>query len=158
MGKLISSSAVIDDDWVRLEDEEPLQCRRRLMVSAARLRRDWEVFEQISCELGVELEVSEQVEDLSDYLDRLDLIVLKFDVFADGRAFSQARLLRERLNYTGSLRATGEVLRDQLAFMQRCGFDQFELADSEDLVLALNAFTDISQAYQPDATIQASYR
>ncbi len=67
-----------------------------------------------------------------------------------GRAFSQARLLRERMAYRGDIRAQGDVLRDQLSFMQRCGFTQFQLADSEEISLALNAFSDISHSYQPE--------
>jgi uncharacterized protein (DUF934 family) len=60
------------------------------------------------------------------HLGRLKLIVLHFPKFTDGRAYSQARLLRGRLGYRGELRATGAVLRDQLPFLLRCGFDSFE--------------------------------
>jgi uncharacterized protein (DUF934 family) len=59
-------------------------------------------------------------------LQQLKLIVLDFPKYTDGRAYSQARLLRGRLGYRGELRATGQVLRDQLPFMLRCGFDSFE--------------------------------
>jgi uncharacterized protein (DUF934 family) len=65
-------------------------------------------------------------EDLAPQLGRLKLIVLHFPKFTDGRAYSQARLLRGRLGYRGELRATGNVLRDQLPLMLRCGFDSFE--------------------------------
>ena len=69
---------------------------------------------------------------------------LNFLSFADGRAFSQARLLRERYDYRGDIRAHGEVLRDQLSFMQRCGINQFNLAEGEDLELALAALSTTS--------------
>ena len=100
--------------------------------------------------LGVELEATDRVADIEALLARLQLVVLNFTAFADGRAFSQARLLRERFSFQGDIRAQGEVLRDQLSFMQRCGVSQFCLTDSEDVDLALNAFTDISKSYQPE--------
>ena len=114
------------------------------------MRDDWKALYESSVSLGVELEVTDLVEDIAGYLARLELVVLRFESFADGRAFSQARLLRERLGYTGLLRASGEVLRDQLAFMRRCGFDQFLLADGEEVDLALAAFSDINRSYQPE--------
>lgn len=75
---------------------------------------------------AVSLANTDPVADLAPYLGRLRLIVLEFPRFSDGRAYSQARLLRGRLGYRGELRATGGVLQDQVAFMLRCGFDSFE--------------------------------
>lgn len=78
------------------------------------------------------------------------VIILDFPKFKDGRAYTQARLLRERYGYTGEIRARGEVLRDQLLFMARCGFDAFEFAGpkAEEASAALREF---SFAYQPAA-------
>lgn len=82
-------------------------------------------------------------------LDGVNLVVLNFPKFTDGRAYSQARLLRERLGYTGELRATGVVLRDQLPFLLRCGFDSFE-SDQPGFGEALDkARTLFSVVYQP---------
>ena len=150
MGVLISLSRVIEDDWQRLEVDTPIRAGTRVLVGPQRLRDDWVALKDADIELGVELEATDSIEDFVEYLDRLSLVVLTFEVFADGRAFSQARLLRERLGFTGGIRARGDVLRDQLGFMRRCGFDQFDLADSEEVELALNAFADISRAYQPE--------
>ena len=58
----------------------------------------------------------------------MKLIILDFPKFTDGRAYTQARLLRERLGYTGELRASGAVFIDQLPFLLRCGFDSFASA------------------------------
>ena len=69
---------------------------------------------------------TDDVMQVQDRLATAKLVVLNFPKFTDGRAYSQARLLRERLGYTGELRATGAVLRDQLPFLLRCGFDSFE--------------------------------
>lgn len=77
-----------------------------------------------------------------------DLIAIAFPSFTDGRPYTAARLLRERYAYTGELRATGQVLRDQLFFMVRCGFDTFEVADAEAFAQAMH---EISVVYQPAA-------
>lgn len=75
---------------------------------------------------AVALANTDELDGLIAHLGRLKLIVLHFPKFTDGRAYSQARTLRGRLGYAGELRATGQVLRDQLPFMLRCGFDSFE--------------------------------
>jgi len=76
-------------------------------------------------------------------------IILEFPAFKDGRAYSQARLLRERYGFTGEIRARGDVLRDQLLFMARCGVDAFEFTgDVDGANTALNEF---SFAYQSAA-------
>ena len=75
---------------------------------------------------AVALANTDPVEELAPHLGELRLITLHFPKFSDGRAYSQARLLRGRLGYEGELRATGNVLQDQLPFMLRCGFDAFE--------------------------------
>ena len=82
---------------------------------------------------------SDSVDDLSGF----SVIILQFPAFKDGRAYSQARILRERLGYAGEIRARGDVLRDQLLFMVRCGFDAFELAgeDSSDAQASLHEFS-----------------
>ncbi|MEZ5893212.1 MAG: DUF934 domain-containing protein [Parvularculaceae bacterium] len=77
-------------------------------------------------------------------------IILDFPAFKDGRAYSQARLLRERYGYAGEIRARGDVLRDQLLFMARCGVDAFEI-DSDDKAGLNAALKEFSFAYQPAA-------
>ena len=98
---------------------------------------------------AVSLANTDPVEDLAPHVGRLRLIVLNFPKFSDGRAYSQARLLRGRLGYVGELRATGGVLQDQLPFMLRCGFDSFE-SDQKGFGEALaKARTLFSVVYQP---------
>ena len=146
---VINSCEVIADEWRRLDDTASITDTYSIIVSAARLSNDWRLLQHARCRLGVELSVIDLVEDIGTMLPRLDLVVLNFEAFADGRAFSQARLLRERYSFVGDIRAQGEVLRDQLAFMRRCGISQFSLLDDEDVAQALGAFGDISQNYQP---------
>lgn len=98
---------------------------------------------------AVALANTDPVEDLAPHVGRLRLIVLNFPKFSDGRAYSQARLLRGRLGYRGELRATGGVLQDQIGFMLRCGFDSFE-SDQKGFGEALaKARTLFSVVYQP---------
>jgi uncharacterized protein (DUF934 family) len=98
---------------------------------------------------SVTLANTDPVETLAPDVGSLKLIVLNFPKFTDGRAYSQARLLRERLGYRGELRATGAVLRDQLPFLLRCGFDSFE-SDQPGFAEALaEARTLFSVVYQP---------
>lgn len=97
---------------------------------------------------GVWLEPDDEFDALLPDLDRLTLIAVNFPVFTDGRGYSVARLLRERHGYRGELRAVGDVLRDQLYFMRRCGFDAFGLRADQDAELALRAFDDYSVSYQ----------
>ena len=102
-----------------------------------------------SAAIGVVWPNNRRVAELAPYLDRLALVVLVFPTFKDGRAYSQARLLRERLGYTGGLRATGAVFLDQLPFLLRCGFDSFE-SDQPGFGAALEkARTLFSVVYQP---------
>ncbi len=97
---------------------------------------------------AVALANTDQPDELSMQLGRLKLIVLHFPKFTDGRAYSQARLLRGRLGYRGELRATGAVLRDQLPFLLRCGFDSFESEQPGFGVALARARTLFSVVYQ----------
>lgn len=78
----------------------------------------------------------------------LPLVAVEFAQFVDGRGYSIGRLLRERFGFTGELRAIGDVLRDQLLALTRCGFNAFELKEGKSLEDALHAFDDFSDAYQ----------
>jgi len=97
---------------------------------------------------GVWLAPQEDPAALAGDLDRLPLVAVSFPQFTDGRGFSTARLLRERYRFKGELRAVGDVLRDQLLFLGRCGFDAFALRDDQDAEAALAAFDDFTEAYQ----------
>jgi len=94
------------------------------------------------------------------YLDRLALVALVFPTFRDGRAYSQARLLRERYGYHGEMRATGQVLRDQFLFMTRAGFDAFEVKKPADAEAFAGTVQRYSVFYQPtgDGRLTALHR
>jgi uncharacterized protein (DUF934 family) len=97
---------------------------------------------------GVLLENTEDPRVLAADFDQLALIAVRFPKFTDGRGYSIARLLR-RLGWKGELRAVGDVLRDQLFYMTRCGFDAFALRADQDAQVALTAFSDFTAPYQP---------
>jgi uncharacterized protein (DUF934 family) len=88
------------------------------------------------------------LEPLRPYLESLPLIAVTFATTGDGRGFTQASLLRERLGYTGELRAVGQIRIDQMFFLARCGFDAFELLDGEDPASAIAQLERFSVAYQ----------
>ena len=97
---------------------------------------------------GVVLQGSDDPAALAAYLQRISVVAIQFARFNDGRGYSIARLLRQRYGYRGELRATGDVLRDQLFYLKRVGFDAFELRADQDVEAALGAFGDFSEAYQ----------
>ncbi len=97
---------------------------------------------------AVRLEPGDDARDLLPHLSRIRLIEVNFPVFGDGRGYSAARILREA-GYDGELRAVGEVLVDQIAFMRRCGFDAFAPETPLDAGDAEMAFTRVAEVYQP---------
>jgi uncharacterized protein (DUF934 family) len=99
---------------------------------------------------AVYLEPGEAPLPLFDHLGEIPVIAINFPAFMDGRGFSYARELRER-GYSGELRATGHFIRDQLAYLARCGFDAFQMEDEAQLDDALASLGDFSEAYQAAA-------
>lgn len=97
---------------------------------------------------GVILDPSDDPAAIAPDVGSLALIAVRFPKFADGRGYSTGRLLRERYKFAGELRAIGDVLRDQLSLMERCGFDSYLLRDDQDVATALAAFGDFSETYQ----------
>ncbi|MEE2893750.1 MAG: DUF934 domain-containing protein [Pseudomonadota bacterium] len=101
-------------------------------------------------DLGVWLAPDDEPEALAPALEGLNLIAVRFPVFTDGRGLSSASLLRARLGFTGTLRAVGDVLRDLLVPMRRCGFDSFALRDDVDVDTAVHTLETVAHYYQGD--------
>ncbi len=97
---------------------------------------------------GVWLDADESPEALADDCHQLPLVAINFPVFSDGRGYSYARVLRDEYRYAGELRAVGDVLRDQLQFYARCGFNSFALREDRDAAAALDGLDDFSVSYQ----------
>nr|WP_294979175.1 DUF934 domain-containing protein [uncultured Pseudomonas sp.] len=102
--------------------------------------------------LGVWLDSDEEPEAIAEDLDKFQVIAVNFPAFTDGRGFSTARLLRERFDYKGEVRAIGDVLRDQLFYMQSCGFDAYAIRADRDPHDALASLEDFSEVYQTSVT------
>jgi uncharacterized protein (DUF934 family) len=101
--------------------------------------------------LGVWLDADEEAEEIGDDVANFQVIALNFPAFTDGRNYSNARLLRDRYGFKGELRAIGDVLRDQLFYLHRCGFDAFAIRADKDPYEALEGLTDFSVTYQAAA-------
>jgi uncharacterized protein (DUF934 family) len=125
---LVKSGKVVEDRFVRVADGEPVPEQGPVIVSADRFLADADEFAQRQDAVGVVWPNNRSVAELEPHLTRLALIALVFPAYKDGRAYSQARVLRERYGFRGELRATGQVLRDQFLFLIRAGFDAFEVA------------------------------
>lgn len=146
---LLKDGRLVEDPWRLIDDAAPVPAREPAIVSFARFQAEREALLARGALLGLTLCNTDPVDALAGVLDRLELIVLAFPKFSDGRAYSQARSLRERLGFTGELRATGDVLVDQALFMRRCGFDAYEIADAEKAPRFIEAFKTFSVFYQP---------
>ena len=151
MTTLIKDRAITEDSWQRVSDDAPVPEAGDVLVTLDRLTRDSAALKARSGRLGVVLQADNLAEDLSDHVEALSLVAVDFPKYTDGRSYSIARLLRDRYGYKGELRAVGNVLRDQLFYMLRCGIDAFELQEGKDAEEALAAFDEFSVTYQAGA-------
>ena len=101
-----------------------------------------------SAALGVWLDSNQDPAELADDIERFDVIAINFPKFTDGRGYSIAALLRDRYGFKGELRAIGDVLRDQLFYLQRVGFNAFAVRSDRDIHDAVKALADFSESYQ----------
>jgi len=156
---LVRNGYIAIDDFFHAADGAELPGDGPVLVSAARFLENPELL-LARGKVGVIWPNNRDVDDLVPYLDRLALVALVFPSFRDGRAYTQARLLRERFGYEGELRATGQVLRDQFVFMLRAGFDAFEVKKQSDAEAFANVAKRYSVFYQPtgDGRITAFHR
>lgn len=145
---LLRGGEILEDDWSRLADDDPLPHGVDVIVSSDRLSNGFEAFEKHGGRLGVALSNDAPVDGLVPYLGALHLVVLEFPGFTDGRAYSQAIRIRRHLQFTGELRAAGNILPDQVSYMRQCGFDSFEVTDRHDLDIWLRAATAMTLTYQ----------
>lgn len=157
---LVKDGMIVADAFIHVADDAELPVGAAVLVSTARFLHNPEGLLVETQKLGVIWPNNRALDDLLPYLDRLAVVALVFPSFRDGRAYSQARLLRERHGYHGELRATGQVLRDQFLFMLRAGFDALEArkeSDAEAFALTAKRY---SVFYQPtgDGRVTALHR
>ena len=154
--QIIRDRRIVEDDWTAVTDDAALPASGNVIVSWARWQAERAAL-TARRHVGVSIPGTLDVGELKDDLASLALVALRFGFIQpkpeggrtfDGRAYSQARLLRERYGFEGEIRATGDVFRDAMYYMQRCGVNAFELKAGADLQDALKAFIDFSLGYQ----------
>jgi uncharacterized protein (DUF934 family) len=148
---LVENGKVVEDRYVTIADDAPLPERMPVIVSAKRFLSDAAALSSRDGSLGVSWPNDRRIAELKPWLGHLALVALHFPKFRDGRAYSQARLLRESLGFRGTLRATGDVLRDQFTFLVRAGFDSFDVKKPADAAAFAKSVERYSVFYQPSA-------
>lgn len=151
--QVIKNREVINDDWQLIRDIEtdaPIP-EGKVILPFEYWQANREALLKRDIEHAVWINGDVVTEDLLDDLEHFAVIALDFPVFGDGRSYSHASLLRKRYGYEGDLRAVGDVLQDQLFFMQRCGFDSYGVREDKDINEALKSFNDFSVRYQAAA-------
>jgi uncharacterized protein (DUF934 family) len=150
------AAEIVVDRFERVADDDALPEAGGVLVSLTRFAAERDTLLSRDGELGIWLQSSESPDAIVEDLGRIVLVALDFPVFSDGRAYSSARLLRERYGYKGEVRAIGDVLCEQLAFMLRSGFDTFEM-QSVDALDEFNAVvSEVRIVYQPTADGKAT--
>ena len=153
MQKLIKDGQLINDRWVLVKEasnEGILSALpyRSIMVPL----KFWKLYQteigEYTGEVTIWLDSMETPEDIPGDIHQFPLIGLNFPIFSDGRSYSNARELRDFYGYKGEIRAIGDVLRDQLYYMKRCGFDTFSIRHDQDPDSCLQAFHDFNTGYQ----------
>lgn len=156
--KIIRDGAVVSDDWQLMPAAEAESAATVIVPTGNVLvpLKVWiaqreALISRISVQnqpIGVWLEGADDPSLLADSIDRFAVIAVNFPKFTDGRGYSTATLLRSRYGFTKELRAIGDVLRDQLFYLRRAGFNAFAVRADKDIVDALGALSDFSEVYQ----------
>lgn len=151
---LLRNGQIVIDEWLHVAAAEAaaveaaaVNAAAPLIVPFSRWQGEPDTWIARGSRLGVLLSPADNVEQLAPHLVRFELVAVEFPGPGEGRGYTQGRLLRERWNFTGELRASGYIRRDQLFFMARCGFNSFELPESE-LPAAATVFSTFTAAYQ----------
>jgi len=155
---LFRQGAIVEDPWQFPASDGPLP-DGDIVVGKARFLAERDMLLTRNGGLGVLLDPGESLDGIAEHLDRLSLIVLRVAKYNDGRPFSVARLLRDRHGYRGELRATGDVLRDQVTLLVRAGFDALDISHAG-TIAALQAGTIVAvhRHYQPASNDAAESR
>ena len=148
---LLKNNAVVEDPFTDVSGRETIPAQGAVLVNLDQWQEGREQLLERTDPVGVRLRSDQPPELIADDLESLALIALEFPVFRDGRAYSYARQLREQYRFGGELRAVGDVLLEQLHFMERTGFDAFQLQSDDPLGDMQIASADFDVWYQPAA-------
>ena len=146
---LLRNGIAAENIYTDVSSAETFAAEGALLVSLAQWHAHRDQLTTRTDPLGIILRSDEKPTEIAADLEFFAVIALDFPAFGDGRAYSYARLLRDRYNYEGELRAIGDVLLEQLHFMHRVGFNAFDIADSNAVHAWETAAADIHVWYQP---------
>lgn len=152
MPKLIKNNAVIDDNWTLVKDASAVS-----ELPAGKIIVPLALWQANKAELaargevGVWLSTADDATAVQDDLAQLPVVAVNFPAFTDGRGYSIARILRDHFRYDGEIRAVGDVLRDQLFYLKRSGFNAFVMRENDKSEEALQSLNDFTYSYQAGA-------
>lgn len=155
---LIKNGELVRDRFIDVTGAETIPASGSIMVSLEQWLLNLDSLISRRDPVAIRLRSDQHPEVIADDLDHFSMIALDFPVFKDGRAYSYARLLRERWGFRGELRAVGDVLLEQLHYMQRVGFDAFELSGTDPAADWRTASREFSTWYQATADGRAPAR
>jgi uncharacterized protein (DUF934 family) len=148
---LIKNGELVESSFVDVSGASEIPAAGGVIVSLEQWQAQRAALLARGTPLGIRLHSDQSPELVAADLEHFALVALEFPKFRDGRAYSYARLVRERYGFKGELRAVGDVLLEQLFFMLRTGFDAFELTSADPLRDYKIALADFSVWYQPTA-------
>ena len=147
--RLLKNTAIVNDEWTLAPDTDGAIPEGKVIVSLDTWQQQKDsLISRGKDSIGVVLQPDQSPKVLADDLDKLALVAINFPTFMDGRGYSYARELREHYKFEGEIRAIGDVLKDQLFFLKRCGFDAYKMRDDIDIEEAANHLHDFSKPYQ----------
>ncbi len=150
MPLIIDRTPVAEDKWITVVEDQAIPADGALILPLAQWLENRETL--AGREVGVQVNGDDDLELVLALNGQVELIAVEFPAFTDGRGFSIARLLR-RAGYKGQLRAVGDVTRDRLAYLERCGFDALLVPEDRYAPDVLNAFEEVSVRYQGGASV-----
>jgi uncharacterized protein (DUF934 family) len=145
--QIIKDKKIVEDSFRYLADDENL-VSGNISVSLARWQAEKAQLLNHAGKVGLRLNVEDDIAGLADDLNKFPLLELNFAAFTDGRSFSRAKLLRQRLGYQGEIRAVGQFMVDQVCYLSKVGVNAFQLDNVEQLPVALKTLDDFSVSYQ----------
>lgn len=149
--RIIRGREIVADDFTRVADDAAIPADGAVALSLARFEAEGRALARSGRRVAVVIDGTHDARALAADLPLLAGVFVEFPKFGDGRGYSHARILRDELKFRGELRAVGDVLRDQIFYLHRCGFDAFAPAPGLDPASALEGLDDFSVTYQAAA-------
>jgi uncharacterized protein (DUF934 family) len=153
---ILRHGEIVDDIWLNLADDETPPEGGAITVSHSRWQTERQTLKARKQPLGLRISGDVDVHTLANDFVHFDLVAVAFPGIADGRGYSQARLIRQRYGFTGELRATGPLVRDVFAALERVGFDAIDARDEVEAKAWTEAVARITVRLQPDLSTAKS--